>query len=509
LHPAAAADERLLATHAPLADLAARSARAGLITVISHAAQLLIGVAGTMVLARMLHPSEFGLYAMVVSIAGFVIAVRDFGLPLAAIQQPQISHGQLSRLFWLNARLSAILCAALAVAAPVVAWFYQQPALRSITWALSAGIFINCLSMLHWGLLRRQMRFATVMWLEIGAMIAGLVAGLTAAELQWGVWSLVLQQVTIHLVQTIGAFTAYPWRPLAPSRDSAASTDPALASMTRYGKFVTATRAVTYVSRNLSEVLIGRLHGAFQLGLYDKADQWAILPFQQIYVPMLNVVVSSFSRLQDDVERYRAFFRRALATLFAITFPALALVILDAREAILLLFGAQWTDAAPIFRLLALATVASSVSQAVRWVYLSEGLTQREFRWTLIATPVVVLGISIGVFWGAVGVAWGFAIASAILAYPSVRYAMSGSKLDERDVWHPAWRPALLTLIAAIVVWQLHIYVGFWPRAAIVRIIVDGLTLLTIYAVGWMVTPRGRAEARELLGAARHFLPPR
>jgi PST family polysaccharide transporter len=490
----------------PIPNLAARSTRAAAITVFSHAAQLVIGAAGTMVLARLLRPADFGLYAMVVSIAGLVIAVRDFGLPLAAIQQPTIKEAQLTGLFWLNARLSALLVAGLIVIAPIVAWFYREPRLTTIMWALSAGIFINCLSMLHWGLLRRQMRFATVMWLEIAALIAGIGAGVSAALFQLGVWSLVLQQITIYLVQTIGAAATCRWNPLAVPQETLRSADPALASMRRYGKFVTATRAVTYVHRNLSEVLIGRLWGAYQLGLYDKADQWAILPFQQMYVPMLNVVIASFSRVQDDVERYRSYFRRSLAALFAVTFPALALTILDAREAILLLFGPQWTDATPIFRLLAFAMFAGSATQAVRWVYLSEGLTQREFRWTLFATPVLIAGVAIGVFWGAVGVAYGFAIATVLLAYPSVSYAMIASKLSERDVWQPAWRPATCAAIAALVVWLLRNYVPPQPQSALARILLDGVVLAAAYLFCWILIPRGRAQLIELLRPARHFL---
>ena len=87
----------------------------------------------TIVLARLLTPTDFGLVAMVTAITGFGQAFADLGLSEATIQQPEISHNQVSTLFWINLAIGLALTSITAALAPVLAWFYREPRLIHIT----------------------------------------------------------------------------------------------------------------------------------------------------------------------------------------------------------------------------------------------------------------------------------------------------------------------------------------------------------------------------------------
>ena len=212
--------DALLGTDRLLADLAGHSARGGALMIVSDGAQLVLGLVSTLVLARILAPSDFGLVAIVVSITAFVSTIRDFGLPMATVQRQSITHAELSALFWLNLKLAALVALVLAALAPAIAWFYGESQLTGITLVTTVGIFVVGLSTVHMGLLRRQMRFGAITGIETCGVAAGVVTGIAAALLGAGFWALVLQQLTTNVTTGAALWLISRWRPGPPRRAS-------------------------------------------------------------------------------------------------------------------------------------------------------------------------------------------------------------------------------------------------------------------------------------------------
>ena len=271
----------------------------------------------------------------------------------------------------------------------------------------TVGILAVGLSTVHMGLLRRQMRFGAITGIEITCGAAGAVAGIASALLGAGFWALVLQQLTTHLLTGAGLWIVSRWRPGTPTARAAdrAIADDGVQSMLTYGKYLTCSRAVNYLGKNLDVVLLGKFAGAASAGLYQKAEQWATLTFWQVYSPLSDVLVASFSRLQHDAPRYRAYFCKASMGLYFITAPAMTFAFVEAREIILLLLGPNWVAAVPIFRVMTVGAFAGSAIHVAKWVYLAEGSTKRQLTWSLISTPVLIAGVVSGLWWGASGVA--------------------------------------------------------------------------------------------------------
>src|SRR5271170_6731125 len=105
------------------ADLKNRSVRGGLLTLTSQGAQFVMQSIATVVLARLLTPADFGLVAMVTAITGLAQGFADLGLSEATIQHPEISHNQVSTLFWINVAIGLTLTSITAALAPVLVWF--------------------------------------------------------------------------------------------------------------------------------------------------------------------------------------------------------------------------------------------------------------------------------------------------------------------------------------------------------------------------------------------------
>ena len=130
-------NEKHLSTDHLLGDLKGRTISGTFITIASQGTQFLLNLAFIMALARLLSPKDFGLYAMVTTVTGFLWMFQDAGLSTATVQRQEITHAQVSNLFWVNVGVGGVTTLVVAALAPVVAWFYREPRLVGITLVLS------------------------------------------------------------------------------------------------------------------------------------------------------------------------------------------------------------------------------------------------------------------------------------------------------------------------------------------------------------------------------------
>jgi len=143
------------------AAIGSRTARGGVVTIVSHGLKFALSIVATAFLARLLTPHDYGLIGMVAVFTGFVAMFKDLGLSLATVQRPEISDEQISTLFWVNVTLSAGITALMIALAPLIGWFYGEPRLTLITIVTATGFLFGGLAVQHEALLKRQMRFGS------------------------------------------------------------------------------------------------------------------------------------------------------------------------------------------------------------------------------------------------------------------------------------------------------------------------------------------------------------
>jgi len=181
-------------------------------------ARVVIQLGSTAILARLLTPEDFGLILMVTIVLVFFTIFQDAGLSVATVQQQEISHSQISTLFWINLALSIVIMLLVAIMAPFIASFYGEPRLTEITLALSTTFLINGLSIQQKAFLRRQMRFPSLAVIEISSQVAGIVTAVSLAVFGYNYWGLVVMSIAIGLTSTLLSWFAVDWRPGMPGR---------------------------------------------------------------------------------------------------------------------------------------------------------------------------------------------------------------------------------------------------------------------------------------------------
>jgi len=394
------------------ADLGARSARGGVVTLAAQVCKFGLSMSSAVVLARLLTPQDYGLIGMVAILVGFLGMFQYLGLSTATIQWSDLNHQQVSALFWMNMALSAAITLVTIAAAPLAAWFYKEPRLIGITIGYGVSILITGLYIQHEAILIRQMRFAVTAVIEVSAMAIGLGAAIVSAIYGARYWALVINQLVLAMISVIGMWAACRWRPGWPRRGAN------VRSMLSFGSNVTGFNVMQYFARNSDNALIGKFWGAYELGLYSRAYQMLLMPMQQINAPLAAVAVPALSRLADSPERYRNAYLKILEKLVMITMPLCAFMIATSDWLVLFLLGPQWENSGTIFMLLGIAAMIQPVTKTSWWLFSTQGRSRDLFHWGVISAVIAVGSIIAGLPWGAKGVAATYAISDLCIATP-------------------------------------------------------------------------------------------
>lgn len=468
------------------ADLGARSARGGVVTVVAQLCKFVLSTVSAIVLARLLTPQDYGLIGMVAILVGFLGMFQYLGLSTATIKWSELNHGQVSTLFWLNMGLSTAIMLLAIAAAPLAAWFYKEPRLVGITIGYAISILITGLAIQHEAILIRQMRFGVTAAIEISAIAIGLVAAIVAAFYGVGYWALVINQLVLAAVTVIGSWTACRWRPSWPGRSAG------VRSMVSYGGNITGFNLMSYFARNLDNLLLGKFWGAYQLGVYSRAYQMLLMPMGQINAPLMSVAVPALSRLTDSPARYRAAFLKILEKIAMVTMPGVVFMIATSDWLVLFLLGPKWHDTGRIFMLLGIAAVMQPVTRATLWLFTTQGRAREYFSWGIVSAAIAVTSILGGLRWGAFGVAAAYAASDLLLTTPLL-FWFAGRRGPVRTTdFYVTIAPSVCAALASLAtLLVLRPWLGTWS-SVFVRLSASFVTTAGVSLAVFAALPAGR-----------------
>jgi O-antigen/teichoic acid export membrane protein len=465
-------------------DLKEKTIRGGFARILAQAANFLLRIGSLMVLARLLEPKDFGLVGMVTAFTGVLSLFRDFGLSTATVQRATVSEEQLSTLFWINVAVGAGLAFVAVALAPAIVTFYHEPRLFLVTVVLAVGFLLNAAGVQHSAVLQRDMRFTALAVINIAALLVSSATAIGMAESGYGYWALVAMTVTSPLVSTIGLWLATSWVPGSPQRGIG------LRSLMRFGGTITLNSLVSYITYNLEKVLLGRFWGAGAIGLYGRAYQLVNIPTDNLNSAVGEVAFSALSRIQDDPPRLRNYFLKGYSLVIALTIPATIVCALFANDAISVLLGEKWREAAPIFRLLAPTIMIFAMINPFSWLLFAIGKVGRSLKIALVIAPLVIGGYVLGLPYGPKGVALGYSVAMALWLLPHIVWCVHGTAISFWDVVKSLSRPLISGGVAAIppLVFQLS---GGDALGPLVRLVV-GVTAFLIVYLGMLLFVMGQ-----------------
>jgi O-antigen/teichoic acid export membrane protein len=479
------------------ADLKGRSVRGGLVTITSQGTQFVIQSVSTVVLARLLTPADFGLVAMVTALTGLATAFADLGLSEATIQRKEITHDQVSTLFWINVAIGLGLTLFTATLAPLLARFYRDPRLVDITLLVSLTFLIGGLRVQPDALLKRQMRFLALALRDVVSYAIAVAAAIAMAWKGAGYWALVALPLTLNSTQMVLSWVIVRWRPGLPRRDTQ------LGSMVAFGGNVAASYLIINVNRSADSVLVGWYWSAGPLGLYSKAYNLLMLPVRQLSAPVANVVIPAFSRIQGDPERFARYYLRLVNLITWISTPLFGFLFVAAEPVIALVLGKQWLGAAPVFQILVISALGQLLLESTVWLFVSQGKSGRLLKLSAIISPIIVGSFAIGLPFGIKGVALSGSLVLLALLPWILKFSYRGTQLTLHRLGRVLlWPISMCLLGVSFAELALHV---MRPESILSQLLVVALSFAAAYSLSVFVPPV-RAEVfsfRTLLSELR------
>ena len=470
-----------------------RAAHGVLWTGAGQIARQVVQIVGSIVLARLLAPDEFGLLGMALFFVGIGQLLADFGIGSAIVQARSSDRVILSSCFWLNFGIAAALAVVMVAASPLVAAFYKRADLAVVVAVLSVNLLLAGIQVVPQALLYRDMRFADLARIQVIGGLAGAVVAITLAWFGAGVWALVAQPLVGSTVGLAISFAALRWRPYLEF------SWPRVEPLARFSFALLGTNLVDYANRNVDTLLIGRFLGSTALGLYSMAIQLMLYPLQQVSSVVVRVLFPTLVQLGDDLPRLRAAYLKAVGAIAFLAFPMTGGLFAVADELVAVVFGADWAGMAPVLKIVAWVGMMQSVGTTVGTIYLTVGKPHIALRVTMVATPILTIAFAAGLAWGLVGVAIGYAIATCFLFYYTIRQAFRLIDLRVAAMHAVIARPFAATLVMIAVV--LVVGALIMDLAQPVRLAIMIASGVASYALASAIV--NREQIRELVGILR------
>ncbi|MDR1726406.1 MAG: lipopolysaccharide biosynthesis protein [Acidobacteriota bacterium] len=362
-------------------------------TALSKYAGMVILLAVSAILARLVSPEDFGVVAVATVFINFFAVLYNCGLGTAVIQHGELSEDEVSDIFSFSVYVSVALAAVFFAMSPLVAATYGNGKLAAICMILSANILFASLNTVPDSLFskHKRFRFIAVRTVLVQAVLG--VASSVAAYRGLGIYSLLVNPVLGAVMLFAIGYAAYPIR--FKPRFSMAT----IRKIFPYSAFQFLFNFINYFSRNLDNLLVGKFIGMEPLGYYEKSYRLMSAPMQMITHVVTPVVHPVFADYKADKKKIYGEYVKIVRFLAGIGLPLSAFLFFAARELVLVVFGAQWDASVPAFRLLALSAGTQVVMSSSGAVFQAAGDTKSLFVAGVVNATTVVAGICVGVFY--------------------------------------------------------------------------------------------------------------
>jgi PST family polysaccharide transporter len=312
----------------------------------------LISSIGGIILARILIPSMFGIFAIVNFVVTFIILFGELGLGAALIQRKEeLSHEDLKTAFSVQQIFSFFLMVVIFFISPkIVSWYNLEESIRWLLVMLSLSIFLATFKCVPAALLQRKMQFNRLVICEIADIFFFQFVAILLAYLGYGVWSFIWGVLTGSLVSTILFYILSPWKISYGINKEAAK------NLIKFGIPYQAHGLVNIGKNAVVPLVVGKISGASGVGYFNWALNFSVLSmfFTRI---ISRVTFPAFSRIQHDRVLLKKGIEKSIRIGAILFFPILAMSVAFAKPTIHYLYTDKWFPALGAFYLLAISII--------------------------------------------------------------------------------------------------------------------------------------------------------
>lgn len=451
----------------------------------------------TMVLARMLTPYDFGILELLIVFSVLSEVFVDSGFSQAIIRDNNASNEDLTSVFYFNVIIAVVLYCALYAAAPLIANFYKEDSLVTLSRFIFLTIILSSLSLVQNANYTKNLNFKTPAVSSLAAMIITGVVAIIMAYKGFGVWALAVNLVLYSFLKTVFLWIQSDWRPKGWLK---------IDSIKKYFAFsgnLLAQGLVDKFVTNLEPLLIGRFFSKYDLGLFSqgrKLNSYITLTstgvIQKVTYPVL-------SKLGSDKDKLKEGYRKIIGLTMFVMMPAMLGVAASADNLIVVAFGKQWLEASPYLRMWAFVGLFVALYSFFTNIFLVLGKSRLLLCLSLIRQAVRVLAIVLLINTSVINLMWGIVVVTIL---SSISYIYFGGRLINYsliELLKDLSQIILSSLIGSIFIYVLDFYLKI--DLVIIKFIMQLFLMVAIYLI--MLIKMKNKQLIEFKNLAKNFLP--
>jgi|GEM_PF-260326 len=369
---------------------------------VNSGASFIITIGTVAVLARLLKPEDFGMFAMITVVIGIMESFSDMGISAAVISYKDIRDYELSSLLVFNIVVGVFLAVLLAAASPLVVFYYKEPRLSMYLYLLALNFIITSPAIIFNVLMKKHMQFKILSRINI---IATVIYGVTAIAYAWftrNIISLVVGTLLQSVVSTVLNiyYGLRLWKPGIMEIRYAH-----IKRFLSFGLFQIGERIINRINWNIDYLIIGRFLGAQSLGFYYLAYNLMLKPIQKINPIITGVAFPALSEIQENTEQLKRYFLKMIRYIITVMAPIYLLFFVIPGPVILVLYGDEWMLSVPVLGVFAFLGILYSIGNPMGNLILAKGRADIGFWMNVGQTLFLLTANYIGSKWGIMGVA--------------------------------------------------------------------------------------------------------
>lgn len=346
---------------------------------------IVLQLASFFILARLLTPEDIGLYSVSAAFIGLAQVVRSFGVGSYLIQEKELTFNRKCTAFTITLIIGVAFFIIIQLIAPAIASFYNDERMMTILSLLAFNFLIIPFNSITLAILRRDMKFGVLFWINIAAAIASTTAVLILAVLDFGFMSLVWASIVNTATTCLGGFvhrrsefwlklTLIEWR-----------------RVSAIGAKITLTSVTGEISTSSNDIFAGKFLGFEAVGLISRAMGVMYLFHRDITAAIRGVAFPVFSKAIRDNSDIEQQYVTSVISLTAIAFPFYGFFAIFPLESLQLMFGSQWDAAAPLVVWFCAAGAIASTVSLIPTLLMARGDVSLLVRLHLVIDPLRIL----------------------------------------------------------------------------------------------------------------------
>lgn len=312
-----------------------------------------IGLISTLVLVRLLTPSDFGLVAMAMAVVALMELMGAFGFDSALIQRQDSQREHYDTAWTFNVIFSISIAVLLVLIADPAAAFYKEPRLELMLPVLAVGAMVSGFENIGTVAFRKELNFRMEFIYLFIKRIAGFITVVLLAYTLKTFWALIFATIIGKIISVAISYQLHPYRP----RLSLA----ARGDLFHFSKWLFISNLIQFLHSRSTDFILGRTVGSHGLGIYNLAAEIAAMPSTELIAPINRAVYPAYAQLSATQDRLVARFLEVYGLICLLAFPVAVGLFCVADLMVLVLLGPKWVEAVPIMRILGLCGLVGAL----------------------------------------------------------------------------------------------------------------------------------------------------